>query len=92
MTTTPKSWLDIVDEALCDLPEAAFSEEVAQAQSLIHDVLNGQVPPSALLTAPASPATGTPAPAAWSPADGKIPAEATTLAMPTFEQAYKEVV
>jgi hypothetical protein len=48
-----KSWLDIVDEALCELPEAAFSDEVAQAQSLIHDVLNGRAAPLDLLAGPA---------------------------------------
>jgi hypothetical protein len=86
--TTPPSWLDIVDEALCDLPEAAFSEEVAQAQSLIHDVLNGQVSPSALLAAPASPATWIPATPKWP----KRPEEAVSAALPTFEQTYREVV
>ena len=84
---TSKSWLDIVDEALCDLPEAAFSEEVAQAQSLIHDVLNGQLSPSALLAAPASPTTGTPAAPKWP----KRSEEAVSAVGPTFEQTYREV-
>ncbi len=46
-------WLDIVDEALCELPPAAFSDVVAEAQCLIHDVLNGRAAPRDLLADPA---------------------------------------
>ena len=47
---TPLTWLDIIDEALCELPSQAFSEIVAQAQSFLQDVLNGQVPVEQLLS------------------------------------------
>lgn len=47
---TPLTWLDIIDEALAELPPEAFTETVAQAQLLLQDVLNGHVPVEQLLS------------------------------------------
>lgn len=55
---TPLTWLDIIDEALAELPPEAFTETIAQAcpelveraQLLLQDVLNGHVPVEQLLS------------------------------------------
>ena len=87
-----ESWLDIIDEALCDLPETAFTDEVAQAQSLIHDVLNGRASPRDLLAGPTV-AGGMPQQAAWVKPGGKSPDTAKPSdVIPTFEETFKEVV
>lgn len=46
----PLTWLDIIDEALAELPPEAFTETVVQAQLLLQDVLNGHVSVEQLLS------------------------------------------
>lgn len=56
---TPLTWLDIIDEALAELPPEAFTETIAQAcpaegveraQLLLQDVLNGHMSVEQLLS------------------------------------------
>jgi hypothetical protein len=45
----PTSWLDIVDDALCELSPGAYSDLVEQAHGLLQDILNGHAAAEALL-------------------------------------------
>jgi hypothetical protein len=45
----PTSWLDIVDEALCELSPGAYSDLVERAHGLLQDILNGHAAAEALL-------------------------------------------
>lgn len=45
----PFSWLDLIDESMCQLPPTTYTDLVAEAHLLLQDVLGGLFPIEELL-------------------------------------------